>query len=183
MRKINSVIAASLIVLFIVHLVWGAFIMTGLIDGGSMVFRYIAVIFLILLFAHMVIGFKLSLDTNKAQKKSKVQYKKANRLFWLRRDSGYAVLLFVLVHIYIFTTVDFKGVSRLKEFNPVYLVCMLLMVLSLVIHLLTNIKPLRIALGLKDTGNKRTDLLVVLSVLLIFAAVAFIIYFIRWHII
>ena len=57
------------------------------------------------------------------------------------------------------------------------------MVLSLLVHLACNITPLRIALGLQDRKKLRIDLLLVLSILLLLAGAAFVVYYIRWNVI
>ena len=44
------------------------------------------------------------------------------------------------------------------------MVSQVLMVLCLLVHLLSNIKPLQLALGLEDLRDIKTDVLVVLSI-------------------
>ena len=70
---------------------------------------------------------------------------------------------------------------RLPWFTGAKLAGQLLMVASLAVHLLTNIRPLTIALGLRGGRKWLGDALFVLSVVLLFAAAAFVIYYLRWN--
>ena len=74
-----------------------------------------------------------------------------------------------------------NGVYRLRHYDMATFAAQILMVLSLTVHLTTNIRPLGIALGIEDTKNIRTDILIVLSVTLLLAAIGFVIYLIRWQ--
>ncbi len=183
MRKINSIITPIILLLFVIHMVWGGLILAGMTEGGNPVMRVITCAMAVLVAVHIVIGFKLSMDTAKAQKKSGVTYKRQNRLFWIRRDSGFALVLFMLFHVLLFR-VDMSGSSpTLPHFGILALASQILLVLSLVVHLLTNIRPLRVALGIRDEGNLRTDIIMVLATLLFLAGAAFVIYYIRWMIV
>lgn len=183
MRKVNAIVTAAMMALILVHIVWGGLQLLGLAAGGNPVFIGLARLLLALLAVHIVIGVKLTADTVIACKKAGVSYWKENRLFWIRRLSGFALMIFLCFHIAVFSGVNAGAGDYLRYFGAWRLATQLLMVLSLAVHLLTNIPPLRIALGIKDSGNLRTDLLFVFSVLLLLAGVAFAVYFIRWQMI
>ena len=129
---------------------------------------------------HMVIGTKLTFDSIAVQKKTRTAYFKENRLFSLRRISGFAVMLFLVFHVIIFVGNYDSGVYRLNLFGEMQLVSQILFVLSLLMHIIANIKPLMMALGAVKYKNFMIDIMVVLSVILMFAAVAFILYYLRW---
>ena len=95
----------------------------------------------------------------------------------------FALLIFIAVHFIIFSGKSDDGVYRLREFDMLALISQILMVISLIVHLITNIKPLRISLGITDKRNLRTDIAIILSVLLFLSAVTFLIYYIRWQVI
>ena len=69
---------------------------------------------------------------------------------------------------------------RLEVFNTGRLISQLLMVAALGVHIITNIRPMFISLGIKGIKKYVVDILVVLSVLLLVFAVAFVVYFARW---
>ena len=87
------------------------------------------------------------------------------------------------MHILLFTGTNEGGVYRLKLFDMMGLISQILMVVSLMVHLVTNIPPLRIALGLTDKRDLKSDVILILSVLLLLSGVAFIVYYIRWQVI
>lgn len=180
MRRINALVTAAVMALFMLHLVWGALILTGMTKGGSRILSFCSWFLIILICVHAVISMKMTWDTFAAMKRSGVSYWKENRLFWTRRISGFAVMLFIAVHVLLFRTDMSGGAPRLHLFDVPALVSSVLMVISLFVHLLTNITPLRIALGLRDKGNVRTDVLFVLAIGLLLAGAAFVSYFLRW---
>ena len=181
MRKVNAIVTAAMLALVIVHMVWGILQLLGLTAGGSPVFGGLARLLMLLLFVHIVIGVKLTIDTVIIRKKSGVSYWRENRLFWIRRISGFALMIFLCFHIAAFAGVDAAAGERLRYFGIGRLATQILMVVSLMVHLLTNIPPLRLALGIRDKGNVRTDLLLVLAVLLFLAGLAFAVYYVRWQ--
>ncbi len=183
MRRLNAIITALIIPLFLVHLIWGSLILTGMTNGGSRIFRLIATAMLFLIAAHVTISIKLTVDTIRAVKRSGTFYWRENLLFLIRRISGFAMLFFILAHVLIFQGRISGGAFRLNLFDAAALASQILMVVSLLLHLCANITPLRIALGLRDGRNIRTDLAFILAILLLLAGAAFIVYYLRWQVI
>ncbi len=181
MRKVNSVISGIILVLFLIHGVMGGFQLMGVISGGNSFMKCAAYIMAALVTVHLVIGIKLTADTLRAEKKSGASYAKENKLFWIRRISGFMIMLFVLFHIAIFVSFD-DGVYRLKLFAFPQLFSQLCLALSVGIHVISNVKPLQTALGIKTGRSAAADILFVLTVLLVFSAAGFIVYFFRWNI-
>ena len=181
MRKCNAVLSIGILALFLIHAVAGAFQLFGFISGGSAVMEKIAFAMVCLIFIHFVIGIKLTFDTVTAIKKSGASYFKENKLFWIRRISGFAVMLFVIFHIMIFLGTN-NGAYRLNLFEGIQLASQLLLVLSAAVHVITNIKPLMIAVGAKSYRVFLTDIILVLSILLVLTGIAFVIYYLRWNI-
>lgn len=171
-----------ILVLFLIHGIAGGFQLMGIIPGGSNVLSVFAYILMGVITVHMVISLWLTGKSLSAMKRSGVSYGRENFLFWARRISGLAVMIFVFFHLAIFN-VNSDGAYRLTEFDTLKLLTQILMVISLLIHVLTNIKPLWIGLGLKP-GFKEylKDILFVLSIVLLFMGIAFVIYYIRWNI-
>lgn len=182
MRKWNAVISGLMVALFLVHAVSGALELMGLYaDMNAFVSTAAWALAACMLF-HVVIGVKLTIDTIRACKKSGVSYFRENKLFWARRISGSAIVLFMIFHIVIFSGREVNGAYRLRFFGAAELVTQIFLVLSIALHVLTNVKPSLIALGIKNLKEYAVDLLIVLSLFFIFAGAAFFIYYIRWQI-
>ncbi len=181
MRKQNAVLSMVILALFLFHAIVGAFQLTGLIPGGMRIMKIAAWVLAVLIAVHFVIGSKLTADTLKAQKKAGTAYLKENRLFWTRRVSGFAIMIFIVFHILIFLGSN-DGAYRLNLFEGAQLISQILLVISAAVHVVTNIKPLMIALGAKSYRVFLTDVLFVLSVLLLFMGFAFVVYYLRWNV-
>lgn len=90
-------------------------------------------------------------------------------------------MLLILTHIVIFLGNTESGVYRLNLFGTVQMISQILLELAIAVHVLTNIKPLMIALGVRGFREFFTDILLVISVLLCFCGIAFLIYYLRWQ--
>ena len=167
MRKWNALISMGIIVLFLIHAITGGLQLAGIIGGGNPVLKVLAWIMLVMIAAHVVIGIKLTADSLLACKKAGVSYFKENKLFWTRRISGFATIIFVLLHVILFMGNTSAGAYRLNLFATPQLVVMIFFVISVAVHVLTNIKPLMIALGQKGLKEFVTDILLVISAFLI----------------
>ena len=179
MRKWNTLLSICIIILFLIHAVAGGFQLMGLLPGDNGILSVLAKIMLLLIIIHAVIGSKLTWDSIASCKKSGVFYYKENRLFWARRISGFAIIIFILIHVILFLGKN-EGAYRLNYFGTFQLVTQILMVLSLAIHVVTNINPLIISFGILKIKEYAVDILVVLSAILLFTGVGFVIYYIRW---
>lgn len=183
MRKANAIVTVLMMVLFLIHMIWGGLELAGMTRGGSSLFSALSHMMLLLTAVHIGIGIITTVQTDRALRQSGVSYFRQNRLFWIRRISGSALLLFMVSHVLIFSGTEESGAYRLSLFAGAQLLTQILMVLSLMVHLLCNITPLRIALGIEDRHRFRTDVLLVLAILLLLAGAAFVIYYIRWSVI
>lgn len=181
MRKWNAVISIAILILFLLHAVAGGFQMMGLLPGGIQVLSVAAWIMTGLIVLHVLIGIKLTVDSLVACKKSGASYFKENKLFWARRISGFAVMLFILLHVLIFLGSN-DGVYRLNYFGTIQLIGQLLLVVSLMVHVISNVKPLLISFGIKKLMDYAPDILLILGGVLLFTGAAFLIYYIRWKV-
>jgi len=177
MRKLNAVLTAIIMVLFLAHAILGGFQLLGV---GSTAVKALAWICVGLIAAHTVIGIKLTADTLRVRKKTGVGYFRENTLFWARRISGFAVMALLVVHITAFG--NHSGAQyRLEWFDTAKLVTQLLLIASLALHILSNVRPMLISFGVRSLKDRAGDILFVLSMLLLFMAAAFIVYYIRWN--
>ncbi len=181
MRKLNAILSMGVLVLFIVHAVAGGFQLAGVFRGGSQLMKILAWIMTGLIALHTLIGIKLTADTLITARRSGASYFKENKLFWLRRISGFAIMVFIAFHILIFMGSS-DGAFRLKLFESAQLISQLLLVASIAVHVLSNIRPLMISLGIKGFREAFIDLLLILSIILAFTGAAFVIYYLRWNV-
>ncbi|MBP3874058.1 MAG: hypothetical protein J6E32_10100 [Lachnospiraceae bacterium] len=182
-RKMNAISAALSMILFVAHMIWGGLELAGMTAGGNAVFTGLTHLLLTAVCLHMALSVVLTARTVRALAKSKKPYFRENRLFWIRRISGLALMLFIMVHALIFMGDGSSGTYRLNMFGAVQLASQILMVLSLLIHLCCNITPLRISFGIEDRKKMRVDIILVLSIILFLAGLAMVVYFLRWRVI
>lgn len=179
MRRFNAALTAVILLLFLVHGIEGGFQLMGF-RGASSFQKTLAWITAGLITVHMLIGVKLTADTLQVRKKTGVSYFKENALFWARRISGFAVMILLLFHITAFGGGS-GGRVRLLRFTSFRLAVQLLLTAAIAVHVISNVKPMLIALGIPDLKRRAGDILAVLSVLLLFMAFAMIVYYIRWN--
>ena len=177
MRKINTILSVLLLVIFMLHGLMGSFMLLGI---GSSAGKILAWVGVAVLAAHTVIGVILTINTLKISKNAGNSYLKQNVVFWARRASGLAILILMFFHIGLFGGVQ-DGMYILFPFTTVKLITQLLLVAALFIHLFINIRPLLVSLGIISYKERRGDIYLILSVLLLFSAGAVIIYYIGWH--
>ena len=177
MRKWNGIISALIMILFLLHGILGAFQLLG---AGNVVSAVLAYALMVLVLIHMYIGIVLTGQTLKSQKAAGKAYFRENLIFWTRRVSGFVMMLLLLFHVSAFS--DNTGEKlRLVWFDRAKLITQLLLAASLLVHILSNIKPAMMTYGIKGVRKWTGTLLFVLSVLLLFMAAAFIVYYYRWN--
>ena len=89
------------------------------------------------------------------------------------------IIIPLIMHLFIFSASN-EGAYRLQAFTLGRMISQILLVATLALHILTNIKPALISLGIKSEKALGADVLLVLAVLLLLFAVAFLIYYLRW---
>ena len=176
MRRFNAVLTALIMVLFLLHAVFGAMELVGVnYNALKMLARVCATLIII----HAVIGVKLTIDSLRVWKKTGAPYLRENGLFWARRISGLAVMVLIFFHMFAFGhMVD--GVYQLKPYGTAKMIAQVLFVLSIALHVLTNVRPMLISLGIRPLKRYVPDILIVLSIVLLVFIAAFIIYYLRW---
>ena len=180
LRKFNAIISMAALVLLIIHAVMGGFNLLGISAGGNMLMWLLADIMLGCIIVHIIIGIVLTVKSIRLSKKSGASYPRENRLFWLRRISGFAIIIFIVFHLSIFI-VSNEGAVRLTAFEGAQLIFSILLVATVAVHIISNIKPLLISFGFKGIKFYVQDILFILMIILLFATTAFIVYFIRWN--
>lgn len=180
MRKLNTIVSLFLIILFLIHTIAGSFQMMKIIPGGNELMKDLSYFMLFLIGVHVIIGIKLTLDSVKVGIKSGKFYFRENAVFWIRRITGFAMIMLIICHVLLFTS---NGeIFRLNDFNEVQLVFSILLVFTLLIHILANIRPLLISFGISGFRLYIKDILLILAIISLFGAFAFVIYYLRWNI-
>ena len=180
MRKLNTIVSLFLIILFLIHTIAGSFQMMKIIPGGNELMKNLSYFMLFLIGVHVIIGIKLTLDSVKVGIKSGKFYFRENAVFWIRRITGFAMIMLIICHVLLFTS---NGeIFRLNDFNEVQLVFSILLVFTLLIHILANIRPLLISFGISGFRLYIKDILLILAIISLFGAFAFVIYYLRWNI-
>lgn len=176
LRKINTILSVFLLLIFLLHGIIGAFMLLGIGSSVGKILTWIGVGVLII---HTVIGVVLTIQTIGVSKSNRNNYMKQNVIFWARRASGLAILILLFFHIGLFGGVK-EGAYILFPFTTVKMVTQLLMIGAFFLHLFINIRPLLVSLGIIHYKERRGDIYLILSILLLFITGSVIIYYIGW---
>ena len=178
MRKWNAVLTAAILLLFLAHAVFGSVLLIGPYTKAA---KALAHPLATLIVIHIILGVKLTADTLRVWKKTGVSYFSENRLFWARRISGLAIMVLMLFHLGAFGRMV-NGVYEMIPFSPPRLAAELLLVFSLAVHVTANVRPMLISLGVRRLKGAAGGILFVLSLLLLVATAAFILYYFEWNV-
>lgn len=175
MRKWNTILSVLMLLIFMIHGIMGSFMLNGVGSSAGKLLAWIGV-----LVVHTVIGVILTVQSLQTAKQSGKMYLKQNVIFWARRASGMAILILLLFHIGLFGK-EQNGTYILFPFTTVKMVTQLLFVAAIFVHIFINIRPLLVSLGIISYKERRSDIYLILSVLLLFIAGAVILYYIGWQ--
>lgn len=181
MRKLNAVVTALIMVCLLFHIVFGSYQLIGIFPGGKILMKCVAWIMTFLILVHTVIGCVMTVRTLRIQKKTGASYFKENKMFWARRISGFAIILFLILHIVIFLGKNTDGSYRLNYFGSIQLLSQICLVLTIALHVISNVKPMLITFGIKSFKDFAADIIIVLSFVFVLAFIAFLIYFVKWQ--
>ena len=177
MRKLNTVLSVLIIIIFGIHGVMGGFMLIGTGKSAGKVLAWIGVG---ILAVHAAIGVYLTVKSLKTAKNTDEKYLRENKAFWARRASGLAILILLFFHIGMFGEVR-NGQYILFPFTTTKLITQLLFIASVAVHILINIRPLLVSLGIISFKKRKGDIYLILSVLLLFMSGAVIFYYIGWQ--
>ena len=177
MRKWNTILSVLMLLIFMIHGIMGSFMLNGVGSSAGKILAWIGVGILVV---HTVMGTVLTVQSLRAAKQSGKMYLKQNAIFWARRASGMAILLLLFFHIGLFGKVQ-NGTYILFPFTTVKMVTQLLFVAAIFIHVFINIRPLLVSLGIISYKERKGDIYLTLSVLLLFIAGSVIFYYIGWQ--
>ena len=178
MRKTNMVFSISMILLLLVHSVIGVLTLTGAVAGGLVLSKIISLAFLTVFSVHVVLSTMLTARSVVYIKHSGASYFRENRMFWVRRISGLAILPFILQHFWMFSP-EFteEGILIVPGFDHLNLAVSVLLAVCVIIHAASNIRSLCISMG---TGISRILIIIVFVLFLaglICISMSFVYYF------
>ena len=165
MRKINTIIVLIIMLLLIDHTVFACMHLLGMNAG---VLKPLAMMMLLFTVIHAIVSLLVTIKAEKVGISTKARYNKENRQFWSRRVSGVLVLVLALLHGHMMMK-NGNGVPRIARMPKVFGLATPLLIVCIWIHLLTNVKPLLISLGVRNQDKKERIIKVLLTVLFIFA--------------
>ncbi|MBQ8971605.1 MAG: pilus assembly protein PilX [Clostridia bacterium] len=178
LRKINAAISILLIVIYMLHGVLGSF---TLLEISPWAGKALARFGLVLIGIHVLLGAILTVQAFRVSAQKGEKYYKQNALFWTRRISGLVLALCIAFHIGAFGETK-AGRYVLVPFTTLKLIAQLMLIASLFIHIFINIRPLMLHIGSLKFRERRIDIFLALSVLLLFFTATMIIYYIGWHV-
>lgn len=176
LRKLNVFTVLGMLLCFAAHGIMGSLKLMGADTSALKAAAWAGLCFIA---AHIVITSILTEQTLYALKRSGAGYFRNNLLFWARRISGFAIVIPLAVHLFIFRSGD-TSAFRLQPFTSPVLVFHILMIVTIAFHVITNIRPLLISLGVKDRKAFSADMLFIISVLMLIFTAAFSVYYMRW---
>ena len=176
MRRFNLLLVIGILLTFLLHAVMSSFRLLGA-DANTMTWAAWLCVGLVSL--HVAVTAILTVRTLRAIHQSGKSYFRENTLFWARRISGFALLIPLVMHILIFPGTG-EEAYRLVLFHSGRFLSQLLMVVCLALHVLTNLRPMFIGLGVRHPKLLSADGCLVLSVVLLLACTAFCVYYLRW---
>ena len=181
MRRWNARIGALLLILILVHMVTGAFQLMGILKGGLPVRKALSLAMAALLLVHIILGIIMTKQSLIIRKTERLHYDKQNVRFWLVRISGVVMIFLVIFHIWFFAGNGSK-VLRLRPFEGGALAAGLLLVLSLLFHILLNVRPMFTSLVIEKLRKFVKDTFFILLIVILVAAAGFVIYYLRWNV-
>lgn len=175
MRKLNTILAAVITILFLDHIVFAALYLMGF---PVKVFGPMAIFMIVLVLIHGVLSMILTVNAEKTGMKTKARYNKENRTFWLRRTTGVLILVLVLFHFYAMGRGS-DGIPRIAHMGMPGSLATILLALSVMIHININLEPLCISLGIRNYKKLLPVLKVLVFVLCLLAAAAVVVRHLR----
>lgn len=169
MRKINTILVLIMMILMIDHIIFGGLHLFGV---GSGVMRPLAISLVVIILLHALVSMYLTLKAEKVGFKTNARYNKENKEFWSRRVSGVLILVFALIHAYMMFFKDEMGRPKIATMPKIFRVITPLLVLSIYWHLIINVRPILISLGIKNIDKKERIIKFILTIIMLFALLA-----------
>lgn len=168
-------IAAALCGLFLWHGAMGAFMLVGISTRPAAVMGIVVAVLAVL---HGLWGCVRLVGT--LRRPYGFRYAMANRLFWLRRVSGLAIVPLAVLHVGVFGAVQ-GSYYILYEFTLTAALVQIAFLTVVALHVALNLRPLCIALGLASYEQRRADGYIILAICYLFMVGTIISYYWGWR--
>ena len=169
LRQVNAVLSALLMLAFVSHAVSGGLYLVGVLAEPA---TDIAHIMEGLCWLHVFVGIYLTYRSAKALHESGELHAPENRRFWAVRISGILIAVLMLMHI-----IGFAHAADPRSFPIQALIVNLLLVAVIAVHVICNVRPLRMSLGFELRSVK--SIAAALAGLLVLLALAFLLTFVQ----
>ena len=180
LRQLNAILTVLIFVLFLLHGIAGAFRLLEVSGISPALFARALVTLCVI---HALIGIILTVDTVRASRAKGHSYVRLNARFWASRVSGLAIALLIACHVMQFMVPSYEGAPRVSYFGPASMACSIGLLLSIAIHVICNVEPLAISLGLAAKRSRLSVVALAISLVLAFMGFAFFCYFLTWSVI
>ena len=100
--------------------------------------------------------------------KTKARYNKENRQFWNRRVSGMFIIVLAFMHAFLMSK-NAQGVPRMASAPKPLRMATPLLIIAVFAHLKSNVRPLLIAMGVRNIDKKEKIANIILFIVFIFA--------------
>lgn len=177
MRKWNNRLVMLILVLFLLHGVMGCLELLGI---STVSIWQMSWILLLAVVVHAVIGILCTVRSVRSGAGGKKWYLKENTGFWVKRLSGIAILILLVLHLSAYK-VSVNDVFFFREFTALQMLSQILFVLAIFIHIFVSLKAMLIAKGVVKFRQRKTDWMLVLTVCMLFFIFSIVFYFIHWQ--
>ena len=168
-RKANAIISALLMLAFLAHGIGNGLLMVGIVEHPN---PGLAHLLEGLCWIHLAIGVYLTIKSLRAQRESGASYPAENKRYLAIRISGLAIGGLMLAHM-----IGFGHMDSPAGFGPVMLIINICLVIAIAVHVICNVRPHLMSLGLSLEGASPAQ--VALGVLLAFFLLAFVLLFLQ----
>lgn len=181
LRKINSLLTIPIFLLFIVHLILMAGLLTGIL-GFNPDFKLFGRMLMPFVLLHAAFGIFFLIQRIVCKKRGQNVYPKQNTIFRVQLLSGIAILILVFIHTTAYGYIGADGSFVLRAPSILYFILESLFALAICTHCAVSFPRMAVTFGL--IKNKPGLIKTVKSSMIIFAAIfliaeiAFCIYYI-----
>ncbi|WP_080461149.1 pilus assembly protein PilX [Methanobrevibacter arboriphilus] len=175
-RKINAIISVLLILIILIHGIAGSTVLLGI---SYFSFKWLAWIGIFLLIIHIFIGIKFTINSIAISNSHIKNYFRKNILFWIRRITGFGLIVLIFFHLGIYGQV-IDGTYVVFKFTTINMISQMLLIIFLFIHICSNINPLLISLGISNGFERKRKIFLILSSITLFLIMSILLYYISW---
>ena len=168
MRRINTILVLMILALFADHAIFASLHSIGV---GNGVIKAMAHSMLGLVLIHAAVSLIVTVKAEKAGITTKARYNKENREFWNRRVTGVLILVLGVTHAYLMNRNE-RGIPRIAFAPKIFELTTPLLVITIYLHIMTNIRSLLISLGIRNIDRNEKIIKAITSVVMAFVFVA-----------